>query len=176
MYWSGRVRPPGTTLPLPPAGSSEILERRPRGEAVSGGNAVVFLRFGFVPLVLMALWLYAIFDVIATDESLMRNLPKPVWLLIVIFLPDVGSLAWLLLGRPLYAGWRPGDTTRRTPRRVIGPEDRDDFPTSYPPPGPRRPVESRENELAAWEERLRRREEELRRREDGDGQDPKPED
>ncbi|HYH50920.1 MAG TPA: PLDc N-terminal domain-containing protein [Acidimicrobiia bacterium] len=134
---------------------------------------MVLLRFGFVPLVLLALWLYAIFDVIATDESLMRNLPKPVWLLIVIFLPDIGSLAWLLLGRPLYAGWRPGDTTRRAPKRAIGPEDRDDFPTSYRPPAPPRAVESRETELADWEERLRRREEELRRREEGD--DPKPE-
>ena len=135
---------------------------------------MVFLRFGFVPLVLLALWLYAIFDVIATDEALMRNLPKPVWLLIVIFLPDVGSLAWLLLGRPLYAGWRPGDTTRRAPRRVIGPEDRDDFPTSNPRPAPPRPLESKENELAAWEERLRRREEELRRRQEDDGEDPAP--
>ena len=153
--------------PLPEARSSGILERRPRGEAVSGGYAVVFLRFGLVPLVLMALWLYAIFDVIATDESLMRNLPKPVWLLIVIFLPDVGSLAWLLLGRPLYAGWRPGDTTRRAPKRAIGPEDRDDFPTRPP-----RPLPSREDELTDWEERLRRREEELRRREQGDADEP----
>lgn len=143
------------------------------GEAASGGNAVVFLRFGLVPLVLLALWLYAILDVIATDEALMRNLPKFGWLLIVIFLPTIGSLAWLLLGRPLYAGWRPGDTTRRAPKRVIGPEDRADFPTSYRPPAPPRPVDSRENELAAWEERLRRREEELRRREQGDGDDPK---
>ena len=71
------------------------------------------LRFGFVPLVLLALWVYCILDVIATDDSLARNLPKGMWLLIVIFLPDIGSLAWLLLGRPLYAGWRPGDTNRR---------------------------------------------------------------
>jgi hypothetical protein len=124
---------------------------------------VVFLRFGFVPLVLLALWLYCIFDVIATDEALARNLPKGVWLLIVIFLPDVGSLAWLLLGRPLYAGWRPGDTSRRPPKRVVGPEDRLDFPTTRPP-----------DELRAWEERLRQREEELRRREEGDGGGPDP--
>lgn len=83
------------------------------------------------------------------------------WLVIVIFLPDVGSLAWLLLGRPLYAGWRPGDTTRRPPKRVIGPEDRHDFPS-----GPLR--EPQEDRLAAWEEELRRREEELRRREQGE--------
>jgi len=130
---------------------------------------VLLLDFGVVSIVLLALWVYCIFDVIATDDSLVRNLPKGMWLLIVIFLPDIGSLAWLLLGRPMYAGWRPGDTTRRPPRRVIGPEDRDNFPIRPPRqvPPPPRPLESRENELAAWEEQLRRREEELRRREQG---------
>lgn len=129
------------------------------------------LRFGFVPLVLLALWVYCILDVIATDDSLARNLPKGMWLLIVIFLPDIGSLAWLLLGRPLYAGWRPGDTNRGAPKRVVGPEDRDDFPTRPSPPPPRL-TDSRQAELAAWEEQLHRREEELRRREQGEGDTP----
>ena len=129
--------------------------------------------FGIVPLILLALWVYCILDVIATDDALVRNLSKGVWLLIVIFLPDIGSLAWLLLGRPLYAGWRPGDTTRRPTRRVIGPEDRDDFPSRPDRPAPPpRPLESRENELAAWEEQLRRREEELRRKEQGKDEPP----
>ncbi|MDQ1497738.1 MAG: hypothetical protein QOI86_1078 [Actinomycetota bacterium] len=137
---------------------------------------------GLIPVLLLALWIYCIFDVIAGDDVLIRNLPKGMWLLIVIFLPDIGSLAWLLLGRPLYAGWRPGDTTRRAPRRAIGPEDRDDFPIgparpSRPlearPPEPR-PVESREDQLAAWEQQLRRREEELRRREQGEPDEPTP--
>jgi hypothetical protein len=128
---------------------------------------------GVVPLILLALWIYCILDVIATDDALVRNLSKVMWLLIVIFLPDIGSLAWLLLGRPLYAGWRPGDTSRRPTKRVLGPEDRADFPTgpSRPVPPPR-PLESRENELTAWEEQLRRREEELRRREQGESDDP----
>lgn len=117
------------------------------------------LGFGFVPLVLLALWAYCIFDVIASDETLIRNLPKGMWLIIVIFLPDLGSLAWLALGRPLNAGWRPGDTTRRSPRRAVGPEDRADFPTREDP----------EERLRAWEENLRRREDELRRRREDDG-------
>ena len=134
---------------------------------------------GLIPVLLAALWIYCIFDVIATDDVLIRNLPKGVWLLIVIFLPDIGSLAWLVLGRPLYAGWRPGDTTRRTPKRVIGPEDRADFPTGPARPAPPRPLEpppleSREDQLAAWEQQLRRREEELRRREQGEPDEPTP--
>jgi hypothetical protein len=140
---------------------------------------VLLFEEGLVPLLLLGLWIYCIFDVIASDDVLIRNLPKGIWLLIVIFLPDVGSLAWLLLGRPLFAGWRPGDTTRRAPKRVIGPEDRDDFPTGrMPPSAPPRRIEpprteplrpdSRADDLAAWEEQLRRREEELRRREQGE--------
>jgi hypothetical protein len=129
---------------------------------------VLLLDFGVVSLALLALWVFCIFDVIATDDVLVRNLPKGLWLLIVIFLPDIGSLAWLLLGRPMYAGWRPGDTTRRTPKRIIGPEDRLDFPTSRPKPLP----SSDEDRLAAWEEQLRRREEELRRREEGGSAEP----
>lgn len=134
---------------------------------------------GLIPFLLLALWIYCIFDVIASDEALARNLPKGFWLLIVIFLPDIGSLAWLLLGRPLYAGWRPGDTTRRAPKRVIGPEDRPDFPSArptrpLPPPASPAPLESHEDRLASWERDLRRREEELRRREQGDPEDPDP--
>jgi hypothetical protein len=128
--------------------------------------------FGVVPLILLALWIYCVLDVIATDDALVRNLSKGMWLLIVIFLPDIGSLAWLLLGRPLYAGWRPGDTSRRPTKRVIGPEDRDDFPSGPLRPPLSRPVDSRENELEAWEEQLRRREEELRRREQDETDDP----
>ncbi len=121
------------------------------------------LGMGFVPLVLLALWVYCIFDVIASEDTLIRNLPKGLWLVIVIFLPDIGSLAWLALGRPLYAGWRPGDTaSRRPPRRSLGPEDRDDFPVR----------EDKEDRLRAWEENLRRREDELRRRDDQDGGPP----
>ena len=138
---------------------------------------------GLIPVLLLGLWIYCILDVIAADDGLIRNLPKGFWLMIVIFLPDIGSLAWLLLGRPLYAGWRPGDTTRRTPRRVLGPEDRPDFPTGpVQPPAPPRPVASpppelpplpsHEDRLAAWEEDLRRREEELRRRDQGGPENP----
>ena len=109
------------------------------------------LGLGIVPLAVVALWLYCIFDVIASDEALVRNLPRTLWLILVIFLPTIGSVAWLALGRPLYASWRPGDTRRRPPprRAVLGPEDTPDFPSR---------AEDRERRLRAWEEDLRRRE------------------
>jgi hypothetical protein len=56
---------------------------------------------GFVSFVLLGFWLWAIFDVISSDQTAVRNLPKLVWLLLVVFLSTIGSLAWLLLGRPL---------------------------------------------------------------------------
>ena len=110
---------------------------------------------GLIGFLLIALWIYCILDVIATDEVLMRGLPKMAWLIIVVILPDIGSIAWLALGRPVFAGWRPGDTTGRRTRRVVGPEDRDDFPSS-------RTSSSDRERLEAWEADLKRREQELR--------------
>jgi Phospholipase_D-nuclease N-terminal len=126
---------------------------------------------GALGIALLALWLYCIFDVIATEDALVRNLPKIVWLFIVIFLPDVGSIAWLILGRPLRAGLAPGDTTYRKPAssgrfgssapeaRPIAPDDDPRFLAE---------IDDRAKRLRAWEDDLRRREDELRRKEDGD--------
>ena len=121
---------------------------------------------GLIGFLLIALWLYCIVDVISTDEVLMRNLPKFAWLGIVFFLPDIGSLAWLALGRPLYAGWRPGDTNSRPTRRVVGPEDRADF-ASRPSGEP-----ASEEKLKEWEQDLQRREDELKRRRRDEGTGP----
>lgn len=59
----------------------------------------------FIPLVfgliLFVVWLFAVLDVISTDEMLMRNLPKLVWLFIVVLFPTVGAIAWFALGRPI---------------------------------------------------------------------------
>ena len=68
---------------------------------------------GLVALVFLGFWLWAIFDVIATDQSRIRNLPKLVWLLLVVFFGAIGSIAWLLLGRPEGATLSPGGATIR---------------------------------------------------------------
>ena len=54
---------------------------------------------GLGTLILLGLWIFCIIDVITTAESEVRNLPKAIWLLIVIVLFDLGSIAWLLAGR-----------------------------------------------------------------------------
>ena len=121
---------------------------------------------GLIGFLLIALWLYCIFDVIATDEILIRSLPKMAWLIIVIIIPDIGSIAWLALGRPQFAGWRPGDTEGRQTRRVVGPEDRADFS----PGSASGPADT--GHLQAWEADLLRREQELRREKPDDPPTP----
>ncbi len=59
-------------------------------------------------LILLALWLFCIIDVITTDEYAVRNLPKLWWLVIVLLLPDIGSIAWLVAGRRQTGATRPG--------------------------------------------------------------------
>jgi len=55
---------------------------------------------GVFGLVLLCLWLFCLFDVITTNPALCRNLPKLLWLVIVLLLPDLGSIAWLVAGHP----------------------------------------------------------------------------
>lgn len=57
-----------------------------------------------------ALWVYCLVDVIGSDEGRVRNLSKTIWLLLVLLFPFVGSIAWLVAGRPERAR-RPGAAT-----------------------------------------------------------------
>jgi hypothetical protein len=55
---------------------------------------------GGLALLAFALWVFCIIDVITTPEGEARNLPKLAWLFLVIILSDIGSIAWLVAGRP----------------------------------------------------------------------------
>jgi hypothetical protein len=120
---------------------------------------------GVVGLVLLGLWLYCIIDVITTEESTVRNLPKLLWLVIVIFLPSIGSIIWLIAGRPEKASFRIGDPGYRPTKRPLAPEDRPDFGVDLGNLSP--PVREREERAQnnLREAQLKRREEELARRE-----------
>ncbi|MBP2477838.1 hypothetical protein JOF53_006710 [Crossiella equi] len=63
---------------------------------------------GVFGLLVLALWVFCIIDVIRTPEGETNHLPKMLWLLIVIILPTVGSLVWLVLGRPRSLFAEPG--------------------------------------------------------------------
>ena len=53
------------------------------------------------------LMIYCLIEAISTDESVVRNLPKFAWVLLILFFPLVGSIAWLIAGRPQrsQSGW-----------------------------------------------------------------------
>ena len=116
------------------------------------------------PLVLRGFWIWALFDCIATDGALCRNLPKGVWLIVVLLLPDIGSLAWLLLGRPEKAHWRPGSTDYASPRRPVGLEDHPRY--SAAAGVTERKSAELDAQLERWEaDKTKEREAELERRE-----------
>jgi hypothetical protein len=74
-------------------GCEDVCDDRRRGDGVLYVD-------GLLSLMVLGLWVFCLVDAITTDESLCRNLPKIGWILLVVFLPLVGSIAWLLAGRP----------------------------------------------------------------------------
>lgn len=72
----------------------------------------LIIPIGVGGLIVFALWFWAILDCVATDNILVRNLPKTTWIIVLIFIPLAGSLAWLLLGRPEHAGFSIGGNYR----------------------------------------------------------------
>ena len=55
----------------------------------------------FAPLVLVLLLeVYCVIDAIQSKDQDVRNLPKIGWLVLILLFPLVGSIAWLVAGRP----------------------------------------------------------------------------
>lgn len=128
---------------------------------------------GLVFLVLFAFWLYALYDAITTVDVHVRNLPKVVWVIIIIFLFEIGAAAWFLLGRPSKASF--SDSSGKY-RAYANPLDAADLTGLSPV------VRDREERarMQVWEEQLRRREEEIAKRlgdhDPGTGTAPSPSD
>ena len=105
----------------------------------------------FLGPVVLVLWIFCVFDVITSRDDEVRHLPKWGWLVLVLLFPLVGSVVWLLAGRPRRTKPRGRSFERQTPA----------FP-EYDRPGRAAAVD-----VAADEEFLRRcreRAEEQRRR------------
>ena len=51
-------------------------------------------------IVTFALWVFCLVDVIGSPTASVRNLPKVAWILLILFFPLIGSIAWLVAGRP----------------------------------------------------------------------------
>jgi hypothetical protein len=125
--------------------------------------------YGLFFLIDMALLVIALIDCLSTDEYAVRNLPKVVWVFLILLFSPIGAIAWFVAGRPQRAGvgragaWRPGrGFPERERPRPVAPDDDPEFLG-------RVARDRREDEemFKKWEADLKRREEELRRR-DGD--------
>jgi len=56
----------------------------------------------------LCLVVYCVLNVITTPEAEVRNLPKLLWLVLVLLFPIVGGIAWLVAGRPQVSARRGG--------------------------------------------------------------------
>ena len=70
----------------------------------------------------LAIWLYGLIDCARTEQEMVRNLPKWAWLIIIIIFGSLGSIAWLLVGRPKTVG-----LPKRRPNKMIPPDDNPEF-------------------------------------------------
>ncbi|MEV8405615.1 PLD nuclease N-terminal domain-containing protein [Streptomyces niveus] len=145
-------------------------------------------------LVPLALSIYAFIDCITTDEKDVRHIPKPVWAILVLLFPLVGSIAWLMVGRKPTAGTRSAGGRRGG---WVAPDDNPDFLKSLEkdgkkdgsadgtkddgkkaePPAADAGTGANTDALAELERReaeLRRREAEIERREKGGSADDAP--
>jgi Phospholipase_D-nuclease N-terminal len=59
-------------------------------------------------LIEVVLLVYCVLNIITTPEHEVRNLPKLLWLMLVILLPLIGGIAWLVAGRPVAPSSRRG--------------------------------------------------------------------
>ena len=103
----------------------------------------------------IALAIYALVDLVQTDDDRIQGLPKLAWVALIVLIWVVGPLAWLIAGKK-GRRWVPGagPTPRpagpRTGNRPLAPDDDPDFlrglgrrttpPAGPPPAAPRPPI------------------------------------
>jgi hypothetical protein len=74
---------------------------------------------------LLVFWLWALYDVITAEPTQVRNLPKVLWIAVVILLAPffvLGAFLWVFLGRPARTGAPGRPAAPRRPRRAPEPE------------------------------------------------------
>jgi hypothetical protein len=121
---------------------------------------------GVIGIALVFIWIYCLYDVVTTHDALVRNLPKIAWFVIVLLLPDLGSILWLCFGRPRLQSQRVNLDGFRS--RGPGTADRELEMSSL---DHLHPVVREREELARlrmMQAQLQRRENELRQRGLGD--------
>ena len=91
-------------------------------DGFAAGFFAFFILFGIAGL---ALWIWAIVDVVRVpDDSMLKAGNKLVWVLIVVLAGFVGAIIYLIVGRPAAGS--------RAPQRSASPGQ---TPVPPPPPG-----------------------------------------
>ncbi len=116
--------------------------------------------------------IYALVDCIQTDDSRVKGIPKPWWILLIVLIWIVGPVAWLIVGKEpaqrRNVPW-PGTGTAGFPEyerpRQVAPDDDPQFLSQL-----RRDNDDHERMLRKWEDDLRRREQDLKGDEGSDGE------
>jgi hypothetical protein len=118
-------------------------------------------------IILVVLTVYCGVECAQSDRNQVRNLPKALWLVLIIILPLIGSVGWLLGGRPRLAPPAPAPGRRAVGRGPRGPVAPDDDPRFLA----RLDETTRDiQRISEWEADLRDPEPEVRKRDDeGDG-------
>lgn len=108
-------------------------------------------------LMVIGLWIYTFIDCLTTPDEKVRNLPKVIWVIIILIFGGtllLGPVAWLVAGRPRVGAvdHRKGEgreqqtLPRPEPRRFVAPDDNPEFLASLnkadgPGQGPEEPNE-----------------------------------
>jgi hypothetical protein len=100
------------------------------------------------------LLVFSMVDCVQSPDSRVRNLPKWVWIVLILLVPLAGPIAWLIGGRPIVPATPQAPSAAPRPSRA--PDDDPDFLARL------KPEAEHERLLRQWEADLRRREAELR--------------
>jgi len=117
----------------------------------------------------LILAVFALISCLSAEDGDVRALPRWAWVVIILFFPLLGSIAYFAAGRPVRSGpragsWRPGGgfPEAERPRRPIAPDDDPEFLRQLDAKSKRED----EDLLRRWEEDLKRREDDIRKKSD----------
>jgi hypothetical protein len=137
---------------------------------------MLFADGGFA-LIELVLIVYCVLNVITTPEHEIRNLPKMLWLLLVLFIPLIGPICWLVAGRPQgppanlpYKGNRgiPAEYDRPNRSAASSPDDDVEFLTELRERAEAQRAESKRQRTEALAREEQERHDAWRRRNGGD--------
>ncbi|WP_104163051.1 PLD nuclease N-terminal domain-containing protein [Cryobacterium sp. N22] len=95
--------------------------------------------YALFSVVLLVLVVAALVDIITRQDGQVKHLPKVLWVLLVIFLPVIGSLLWFAIGR---------EYPVRAERPSVGVPHRNAAWSGAPAMQPTRRLRTTEEELA----------------------------